>query len=89
MARQKAREAAETALRKTEQLAQAEALADALRKKRKPKEGGLGDKARKEALEELARLTRAAAREGEQLKHKIDSNSRWKTTLVGYEPFGY
>lgn len=75
VARQKAREAAETALRKTEQFAQAEALADALRKKKKPKDGGLGDKARKEAMEELARLTREAAREGEHLKNKIDKET--------------
>ena len=77
VARQKAHEATEAALRKTEQLARAEELADALRKKQQgPKQGGLGDKARKEAMKELARLTREAGKERNQPGDRLDKLDR-------------
>lgn len=76
VARQKAREAAEAALRKTEQLARAESLAEGLRKKQKKgAPDRLGKKARKEAMEELDRLTREAARDNELLRETLDKET--------------
>jgi hypothetical protein len=54
-----AKEAAEAALQKTEDLARAETLAEGLRKSSKD----LADKTRAEAMDELARLMKKAARE--------------------------
>ncbi len=68
IAKQKAKEAAESGVRKSEQLGKAESLADLLRKKKKPKEGGLSEKAQAEAMQELARLTREALKETEKLQ---------------------
>lgn len=63
---QKGKEAAEAILRKAEQLGQAEALAEVLRRKA-PGGGGLGEKANKQAMEQLAALTRKAALENAKL----------------------
>jgi hypothetical protein len=61
--KQKAKETAESAVRKSEQLGKAESLADLLRKKKKQQEGGLSEKAQAEAMQELARLTRESLKE--------------------------
>jgi hypothetical protein len=66
-----AKEAAEEALRKTEKLAQSEALADALRRKKR-RGDGLSSKALRKAMEELATLTRKAAQENEKLRKSLD-----------------
>jgi hypothetical protein len=71
IAKQKAKEATESALRKSEQLGKSEALADLLRKKKKPQEGGLSEKATAEAMQELARLTRESLKETGKLD-KLD-----------------
>ena len=71
----KAKEAAEAALRKTEQLTAAESLAATLRRKKRKGEPALQDKTRKQAMEELARLTRKAAEENERLKKALDQET--------------
>lgn len=67
-----AKEAAESAIKKSEKLGKTESLADALRKKKKPQEGGLSDKQKAEAMQELARLTREAMKESAKLEKGID-----------------
>jgi hypothetical protein len=70
LAKKTAREAAEDALRKTEELSRDEALAEALRKARKDKD--IAPKARAEAMAMLSRLTKKAAAEAQQLNDHLD-----------------
>src|SRR5262249_49931070 len=52
----------------SEQLGKSESLADLLRKKKKQQDGGLSEKQRAEAMQELARLTRQAMKDNPQIK---------------------
>jgi hypothetical protein len=65
-----AREAAEDALRKTEQMTCEETLAEALRKARKDKD--LAPKVEAEAMAILSRETQKAAKESEELNEHLD-----------------
>jgi hypothetical protein len=74
----RAKEATEKALKATEELSKTESLADLLHKKKPHKEGGLTEKQRAEAMQELARLTREAMKElknlsrGDKLEKGLD-----------------
>jgi len=72
---QTAREAAESTARKNETLAQAETLADRLRKKRS-KDKEMSPRAMAEAMKQLAILTRKASAENEMLQQGLDQLDR-------------
>ncbi len=67
--RQTAREAAETSARKNETLGQAESLLERLKKKSSPE---VSARARAEAMDQLAALTRKAAEENSKVQQGLD-----------------
>ncbi len=74
LAKQRTKEAVEQTQKQAEELGKSEALADLLRKKKKAPEGGLSDRQRAEAMQELARLTREAMKGNEDLLGETDKD---------------